>query len=179
MNRSLINSIRDMWIAEDAGVSGDPVAANSDGAGRVAGLGVPNPEVVGQVEPGGRRRRRKTAMDRRLLKTLTPVGRERFYSEQLAEAGNNKVVEVHPVLPKDPKELSPHLASPKSKPKKRKIRLKDGGVIKIHPKLPHKHFEDVVDEDRAGGTPRIDMLVRLGLGDVKKILVLPRGDPRP
>jgi hypothetical protein len=39
----------------------------------------------------------------------------------------------------------------------------------LHPELPRGQFEEVVDEDRAGGTPRIDMLIRLGLGDVKKI----------
>jgi len=50
------------------------------GTGKIAGwafLHRENPaDVVDDARP---------AMDRRLLKALTPVGRQRFYSEQLAE----------------------------------------------------------------------------------------------
>jgi hypothetical protein len=106
-------------------------------------------------------------MDRRLLKALTPVGRQRFYSEQLL-AESKDSIELHPVLPKDPKELSPHLTTPT--PKKRKTRLLGGGVIEIHPELPTRQYgEDVVDEALPGGISRIDYLIRIGLGDVKKI----------
>lgn len=38
----------------------------------------------------------------------------------------------------------------------------------MNPELPTR-FEGVVSEGRAGGTVRIDYLIRLGLGDVKKI----------
>jgi hypothetical protein len=159
MNESLITTITKHLLLreDDAGLSSDGLATNAVGTGKVAGLGVPP-----QGEPGGRRRRRKT--DQRLLKALTPVGRQRFYSEQLAEGGNDKAVEINPVLPKDPVELSPHESTPK--PKKRKLRFRDGGVVEIHPELPHRHFEDVMDE----GNPRrgltltqADFWIRQGL----------------
>jgi hypothetical protein len=41
-------------------------------------------------------------------------------------------------------------------------------VIDVNPILPDR-YESFVDEDRAGGTVRIDYLVRIGLGDVRKI----------
>jgi hypothetical protein len=43
-----------------------------------------------------------------------------------------------------------------------------GGVLVLNPELPTR-FEDLVDEDRAGGMVRIDYLIRIGLGDVRKI----------
>jgi len=152
-----INAIKQIML-EDAGVSSDGLATNAVGREQIAGLPPDSPPVA------ARRRRRRTAMDRRLSRTLTPVGRQRFYAEQRAEARNDGPVELHPTLPKEPRDLQPHLSSPK--PKKRKIRLKGGGEILLHPEIPTRHFEDVVAE----GNPRrgltltqADFWIRQGL----------------
>lgn len=54
-------------------------------------------------------------------------------------------------------------------PKKdKKPKGKGGKFIELNPELPTR-FESWVAESRSGGTVRIDYLIRLGLGDVKKI----------
>jgi hypothetical protein len=60
-------------------------------------------------------------------------------------------------------ELEPDLTTPK--PKKRKLKLKDGGEILLHPELPTR-FEDVVDEGRphvSRPTAKCDYLCKIGL----------------
>ena len=77
----------------------------------------------------------------------------------------DSIVNTSPTIDKDPKDLDPN---PKGKaPTKKKLRRGDAEII-LNPEIPNR-YEDVVDEDRPGGMVRIDYLIRLGLGDVKKI----------
>ena len=52
-------------------------------------------------------------------------------------------------------------------PAKKNLKRGDAEIV-VDPELPHR-YEDAVDEDRPGGTVRIDLLIRSGLGRVEKI----------
>ncbi len=76
----------------------------------------------------------------------------------------DSIVNTSPTLDKD--RFAPK--KPKRKaPTKKSLKRGDAEIV-VAPEIPHR-YEDVVDEDRPGGMVRIDLLIRLGLGDVKKI----------
>jgi hypothetical protein len=176
-----ISAIRGVLLREDdAGI-----ATNNTSGGRVTGVGVSNPDITSpaQGEPGGpRRRRHKTRMDRRLHRAIekggvvelmdyfTPVGRARFYSEQLSE-GNNARIDDHPELPSHRDELPTH-RDKVLKARRKKLKLKDGSVIELEPSLPTR-YEAVIDEGRGVSRPtqKCDYLCKIGLaGDDLKHL---------
>jgi hypothetical protein len=89
-------------------------------------------------------------LDRRLYKATFKSGPNTIEMSHFTEAGRwrfgltekkDEPVGLHPILPEDPKDLAPHMTSPK--PKKPKMRLR--GVVELHRELPHRHFEGVID----------------------------------
>jgi hypothetical protein len=163
-------------LLEDAGLSADGVPANSAGAGQVDGIG-----IGPRGEPGGvahRKRKRdalKSRADRKLHKALTAEGHVELDLMDLSDAGlwrfneGNKdgAIDAEPTLPNSSDEIDPNPKKKTKMPSKRSLRRGDGEIL-LNPVIPTR-FEDVVAEDLPGGTPRIDMLIRLGLGDMKKI----------
>jgi hypothetical protein len=173
-DRGFISTIRDMLLLTE-----DDIAVNSVSGGRVAGLGVANPDISSppQGEPGAAHRRRKrdafkSPRDRRLYRKVLQGG-----TVEMSESGRwrfglglfEKIegsVELHPVLPDRPEDLEPRDKRLKGV-KKRKLKLKDGGVVEIHPSLSTRHYgEEVVDESRRNAqrpTAKCDYLCKIGL----------------
>jgi hypothetical protein len=170
-DRGFINVIRGVLLREDAGLSSDGVPANPAGGGQVDGIG-----IGARGEPGGvaRKKRRIAKLrnpklfkampseDNVELDLLSDAGQWRF------NEGKDGAVDTDPTLPNSPADIDPNPKKSKLKtPSKRSLR-RGASEILMNPVIPTR-FEDVVAEDRAGGTVRIDYLIRIGLGDVKKI----------
>jgi len=117
------HSIKHLLLKEDdGGLSSDGLATNAVGTGKIAGLGVPpqeNPADVSTTQDGD---------GSTSLKALTPVGRQRFYSEQLAESKDS--IELHPYSLRIPRNF---LLTHDSDAEETEDPLLGGGVIEIHP----------------------------------------------
>lgn len=190
-DRGFIKVIKSVMLSEDA------VAANAVGGGRVAGLGVENPDISNQGEPGGmthRKRKReafKTAKDRRLYKKLSAEGHVEF--DLLSDAGQHRFNEglgrndgrlghVDRPHPDGPVDTRPEIdtdsadrdrqAKKKSKWKPSKRSLKRGdGAIEIDPILPTR-FESVLDESNPGRgltLTQADFWIRQGMFGPKAV----------
>jgi hypothetical protein len=179
-------------LADDAGVSSDGVAPNSAGAGKVDGIGV-GPRGEPGVEVHRRfkihRRRRKNwkrrypkfaaawkkggviDMDRIKEDREEVPPHDRFYSPPpellelelaLQETGDATVRVDNPHHDAFKLAKAEHRA-------KKKRKGKDTKFIEYNPELPHhpRIGEGVLHGSRP--TVRIDLLIRYGLGDVRKI----------
>ena len=163
-------------VAEDAaGLSSDGVATNSAGAGNIDGIG-----IGAQGEPGGRKRRRDARRKNpKLFAALQRGGIvEMVDYEEEARRESDPVVNTAPTIADDPlkERLFPSLKKSKA-PAKKNLKRGDAEIV-VDPELPHR-YEEVVDEDRAGGMVRIDLLIRLGPGSGRQDQLLPPGHPRP
>jgi hypothetical protein len=160
MNESLITTIKMHLLREEAGLSSDGIARNSSGGGQVDGIGIGD-----RGEPGARRKRRDAR--RRAPKLFAAIRRGGTVEMTHVNEGDTVNVNTTPTISDDPaKDLDPNRKIGK-KPSKKNLRRGDAEII-LDPEIPHR-YEDTVDEDRPGGMVRIDLLIRLGLGDVKKI----------
>jgi hypothetical protein len=170
--RGFINVIRDVLLREDAaGLSADGVPANNVGSGNIAGTPPDSP-------PGAAHRRRKRlakAQSPKLFKAL--ASEDHVELDLLSDAGQRRfdegnetgAIDVKPEIDTDSADRDPNPKKKSKKlPSKRSLRRGPDAKIALNPVLPTR-FEAVVDEDLPGGTPRIDMLIRLGLGDMKRI----------
>jgi hypothetical protein len=160
MSESLITTIKKHLLREDAGVSSDGVATNSAGDGQVDGIG-----IGPKGEPGARKRRRDA---RRQSPQLFAAIRRGGTVEMTHVKEGDPIVNTAPTISDDPdKDQSYPKLKIGKKPSKTQLR-RGGADIILDPEIPHR-CEDTVDEDRPGGMVRIDLLIRLGLGHVKKI----------
>jgi hypothetical protein len=159
MTESLITTAMRLLLREDAGI-----ATNNVSGGRVAGVGVPNSNIAGQGEPGGRKQRRDAR--RRNPKVFAAIRRGGTV-EMSHFKEDDAIVNTSPTIADDPtKDLDPNPKDGK-KPTKKNLHRGDADIV-LSPELPSR-YEDLVTEDRPGGMVRIDLLLRLGLGDVRKI----------
>jgi hypothetical protein len=190
-NESLTNTIRRIYFREDAGVSADPTPANNAGAGKVDGIGVgprgepgaaawkrrrktfrrDNPKLVAALAKQAKTRKGVVELDK-IREDWEPVPpHDRFYAPSpelielelaLQETGDATVRVDGPPLDAFKLAKAEHRA-------KKKRKGKDTKYIEYQPELKHhpRIGEGVLHGSRP--TVRIDLLIRYGLGDIKRI----------
>ena len=178
MPYGLINTVRSILLHEDA-----DIPANNVGGGRVAGIGVPNPDISGQAEPGVEQRRHRRRKRLQQLKRSYREGADvdaiqkeldQLLSEALAAGGEVELMEY--ALQEAEAEALDHVlaeaeAAVETEQKKRKnkkvMKLRDGSSVVVNPELGGNRLGE--DRVRVGGMQRVDLLIRLGVGDPTRI----------
>jgi hypothetical protein len=137
MSYGLISTIRNILLE-------DGLATNNIGAGRVAGVGINNPDISNppQGEPGGEARRKRRIAKRKNPRLFRDRHRDpkaiALKSEELERARfstDDEVLEGDDVLSATPEDTK---ARKKPKQNKRVTKLRDGSSIVLSPELPDR-----------------------------------------